>query len=132
MDNRRSSISASEDRHYRGAQVLLLVEPEMFKYLSEIAAGVDRRSVRRSFQYTNALHRPLSLPNPDYIAIHATIAGVLNMSGAGRFFDELLDKYKDDEGKVPPVRSWSELEKVMEEEMLRESVSRSLQSVQAC
>ena len=76
--------------------------------------------------------RPLSLPNPDYIAIHATIAGVLNMSGAGRFFDELLDKYKDDEGKVPPVRSWSELEKVMEEEMLRESISRSLQSVQAC
>ena len=33
------------------------------------------------------------------------------MSGAGRFFDELLDKYKDDEGEVPPVRSWPELEK---------------------
>lgn len=45
--------------------------------------------------------RPVSLPNPDYIAIHTTIAGVLNMSGAGRFFDELLDKYKDDEGEVP-------------------------------
>ena len=51
------------------------------------------------------------------------------MSGAGRFFDELLDKYKDDEGNVPPVRSWPELEKVMEEEMLRESVAESLRSV---
>ena len=41
----------------------------------------------------------------EYISIHATLAGVLNMSGAGRFFDELLDKYKDDEGNVPAVRS---------------------------
>jgi hypothetical protein len=73
--------------------------------------------------------RPVPLPNPNHIAIHATIAGILNMSGAGRFFDELLDKYKDDEGKVPPVRSWPELENVMEEEMLRESVAESLRSV---
>jgi len=51
------------------------------------------------------------------------------MSGAGRFFDELLDRYKDDEGKVPPVRCWPELEKVMEEEILRESVTESLRSV---
>ena len=50
------------------------------------------------------------------------------MSGAGRFFDELLDKYKDDEGNVPPVRSWPELEKVMEVDMLRESVAESLRS----
>ena len=73
--------------------------------------------------------RPVTLPNPLYISIHATLAGVLNMSGAGRFFDELLDKYKDDEVNVPPVRSWPELEKVMEEEMLRESVAESLRSV---
>ena len=73
--------------------------------------------------------RPIALPNPKYISIHATLAGVLNMSGAGRFFDELLDKYKDDEGNVPAVRSWPELEKVMEEEMLRESVAQSLGSV---
>ena len=45
------------------------------------------------------------------------------MSGAGRFFDELLDKYKDDEGNVPPVRSWPELEKVMEEKLLKDSTS---------
>ena len=45
---------------------------------------------------------PVALPNPLYISIHATLAWVLNMSGAGRFFDELLDKYKDGEGNVPP------------------------------
>ena len=65
--------------------------------------------------------RPIPLPNPDYIAIRATIAEILNMSGAGRFFDELMDKYKDDGGNVLPLR-WLELEKIMEEEMLRESV----------
>ena len=64
------------------------------------------------------IKRPIPLPNPDYIAIHATIAEILNMSGADRFFDELLEKYKDDEGNVPPVR-WLELEKMMEEEVLR-------------
>ena len=78
---------------------------------------------------TRKRNRTIALPNPLYISIHATIAGVLNMSGAGRFFDELLDKYKDDEGKVPPVRCWPELEKVMEEEILRESVTESLRSV---
>ena len=73
--------------------------------------------------------RPVALPNPLYISIHATLAGVLNMSGAGRFFDELLDKYKDDEGNVFPVRSWPELEKVMEEKVLKESIAESFRSV---
>ena len=66
---------------------------------------------------------PIDLPDPKYISIHATLAGVLNMSGAGRFFDELLDKYKDDEGNLPAVRSWQELEKLMEADMLRESIA---------
>ncbi|KAF8076873.1 hypothetical protein FPV67DRAFT_436472, partial [Lyophyllum atratum] len=57
--------------------------------------------------------RAVDLPDPHNIAIHAAIAGVLNMSGAGRFFDELLDKFKDDEGSVPDVRSWPELETLM-------------------
>jgi len=78
---------------------------------------------------TRKRNRTVALPNPHYIGIHAAIAGVLNMSGAGRFFDELLDKYKDDEGEVPPVRCWPELEKVMEEELLKESVTESLRSV---
>lgn len=67
-------------------------------------------------------NRAILLPNPRYLAIHAAIAGILHMSAAGKFFDELLDKYKDDEGKVPPVRSWTDLEKLMEEGVLRDSV----------
>ncbi len=67
-------------------------------------------------------NRDIPLPNPQYLAIHAAIAGVLHMSAAGKFFDELLDKYKDDEGKVPPVQSWTELERLMEESVLRDSV----------
>jgi len=37
-----------------------------------------------------------------------------------------LDNYKDDEGKVPPVRSWIELEKLMEEgvKLMEEGVLR--------
>ena len=73
--------------------------------------------------------RSVALPDPKFISIHATLAGIFNMSGAGRFFDELLNKYKDDEGNVPAVRSWPELEKIMEEDVLRESVIESLQSV---
>ena len=70
----------------------------------------------------------IPLPNPRYLAIHAAIAGILHMSAAGKFFDELLDKYRDDEGKFPPVRSWLELERLMDEDVLRDSV-RSLQLV---
>ncbi|KIJ91979.1 hypothetical protein K443DRAFT_126075 [Laccaria amethystina LaAM-08-1] len=35
--------------------------------------------------------RSIPLPNPRYLAIHAAIAGILHMSGAGKFFDELLE-----------------------------------------
>lgn len=52
------------------------------------------------------------------------------MSGAGKFLDKLLDKSKDNEGKGFPVRSWPELEELMVEEELRESVAESLQLVQ--
>jgi hypothetical protein len=72
---------------------------------------------------TRKRNPPVDLPNPHYIAIHAAIAGILHMSGAGRFFDELLEKYKDDEGNVPAVRSWPELETLMGEELVRESVT---------
>ncbi|KIM40821.1 hypothetical protein M413DRAFT_27957 [Hebeloma cylindrosporum] len=70
------------------------------------------------------------LPNPVYLSIHAAIAEVLNMSGAGRFFDELLDKYKVGRGKVSVVRCWSDLEALAEEQLLRESVIQAFQSVQ--
>ena len=67
-------------------------------------------------------NRDIPLPNPRYLAIHAAIAGILHTSTAGKFIDELLDQYKDVEGKVPPVQSWSELERLMEEGVLRDSV----------
>ena len=75
-------------------------------------------------------NRTFGLPNPDYIAIHAAVAGVLNMSRAGRFFDELLDKYKDDESKVSAVRSWPELETLMGEQSLSQSVTQLFQLAQ--
>jgi hypothetical protein len=70
---------------------------------------------------------PIDLPNPRYIEIHAAIAEILNMSGAGEFFDELLRKYDND--KVAAVRSWPEFEALMEAEILRECVFQAFQSV---
>ena len=49
------------------------------------------------------------------------------MSGAGRSFDELLDKYQDDEGKVPAVRFWPELETLIGERLLSECVAQVFQ-----
>ncbi|TDL22561.1 hypothetical protein BD410DRAFT_748283 [Rickenella mellea] len=78
---------------------------------------------------TRKRSRAIPLPDPHYLAIQAAIAGILHMSGAGKFFDELLDRYKDDEGKVPPVQSWQELENLMLEGLLTESVAESFRSV---
>ncbi|CAA7257451.1 unnamed protein product [Cyclocybe aegerita] len=50
------------------------------------------------------------LPSKTFIAIHAAVGGVLHMSGAGKFFDELLDKYDKDDEKNRPVRSWDDFE----------------------
>ncbi|KAF8867688.1 hypothetical protein CPB84DRAFT_1970401 [Gymnopilus junonius] len=72
---------------------------------------------------------PVNLPDHHHIAIHAAIAEVLNMSGAGRFFDELLAEYKGNKGKMPSVRSWLELEALMEEVLLRESIMKAFQLV---
>ncbi|KDR73281.1 hypothetical protein GALMADRAFT_251878 [Galerina marginata CBS 339.88] len=66
---------------------------------------------------------PVDLPNPIYIQIHAAIAGILNMSGAGRFLDALLDTYREDEDRLCAVRCWPELERLMEEQVLRDAVT---------
>jgi hypothetical protein len=71
--------------------------------------------------------RSIPLPSPHYLAIHAAIAEVLHMSGAGKFFDELLKEYKDE---VHPIRSWLDLERKMEEVLLRDCVAAMFQSVQ--
>ncbi|KAF8956807.1 hypothetical protein BDZ97DRAFT_1737811 [Flammula alnicola] len=73
--------------------------------------------------------REIALPDPHLISIHAAIAGILHMSGAGKFFDELLDRYQDKDRDVPPVRSWPDLEKVIGEEALRDSVTATLAAV---
>jgi hypothetical protein len=70
---------------------------------------------------------PVDLPNPCYIGIHAAIVGILNMSGAGKFFDELLDNYKEDRDKVSSVRCWPELEKLMEKRFLTNAVTEAFQ-----
>jgi len=57
--------------------------------------------------------RVLELPNPTFIRIHAAIAGILHMSGAGRFFDELL-AYFGQEDTDDPVRCWAEFESIIE------------------
>ncbi|KAG5649626.1 hypothetical protein H0H81_002791 [Sphagnurus paluster] len=80
---------------------------------------------------TRKRNLPVDLPDPHLIAIHAAIAGILNMSGAGKFFDELLDKYTDEEGNVPAVRSWPELETLMVEGLVSASVTEALQSITA-
>ena len=71
--------------------------------------------------------RCIPLPNPHYLAIHAAIAGVLHTSGAGKFFDELLNEYKYE---VHSMRSWLDLERKMEEVALRVSVAAMLRSGQ--
>lgn len=45
--------------------------------------------------------RRIPLPNRHYLAIHAAIAEIPHMSGARRFFNELLDEYRDEEGGIP-------------------------------
>ncbi|KAK7676795.1 hypothetical protein QCA50_020263 [Cerrena zonata] len=61
------------------------------------------------FLRTQKRSRTLSVPDPRFIAIHAAIAGILHMSGAGEFFDELLMKFFDDDGLAPLVR-WQDFE----------------------
>ena len=70
----------------------------------------------------SSISRDIPLPNPRYLAIHAAIARILHMSNAGKFFDELLGKYKGDGSKILPVQSWAELERLMERCLLRDSV----------
>lgn len=72
---------------------------------------------------------PIVLPNPRYITIHAVIAGILNTSGAGKFFDELLARYRDNDGSLPGVRSWQDLETLMVEQMLKQSFTSQFELV---
>jgi len=65
------------------------------------------------------------VPGAEYLitgsGIHAAIAGILNMSGAGKFFDELLDKYRDCGGSAL-LPSWRDLQRVAEEWKVKEDI----------
>jgi hypothetical protein len=65
--------------------------------------------------------REIPLPEPHYIRIHAAIAGILHMSGSGRFFDELLDKYGDQDGSSA-VRSWEEFDRIVQTAEVRKGI----------
>lgn len=83
----------------------------------------------------NASHkgtRSIPLPNPSYIAIHASIAGILHMSAAGKFFDELLYKYRDRNGNHPPVQCWPELEEIIQAHLLRDALSEAFEGTNMC
>jgi hypothetical protein len=54
----------------------------------------------------------VTLPDPLYIRIHAAIAGVLHMSGAGKFLDELFEKFN--EGGSSEVLSWDDFGRHLE------------------
>ncbi|KAF5378070.1 hypothetical protein D9615_007499 [Tricholomella constricta] len=66
--------------------------------------------------------REIPLPNPCYLRIHAAVAGILNMSGAGKFFDELLKKFGRQKG-CSAVRSWEGFDRVIETANLRKELS---------
>jgi hypothetical protein len=72
--------------------------------------------------------RSISLPDPEFIRIHAAIAGILNMSGAGKFFDELLDKYRDCGGSAPSP-SWNDLQSVSEEWQVGQDIRASFSQI---
>lgn len=42
-----------------------------------------------------------NLPNPKFIGIHAAIGHVLELSGAGKVLDEILDDFFDEGYSVP-------------------------------
>ncbi|KAF8187133.1 hypothetical protein BJ912DRAFT_1042888 [Pholiota molesta] len=93
----------------------------------------DDVSATASSTHTGNQTERIALPNPDYLAVHAAIAGILHTSGAGEFFDEVLEgrdgSMDSEDTAVPPVRSWPELERMMEEEALRKAVAEALNSI---
>jgi hypothetical protein len=62
----------------------------------------------------------IDLPDPQFIAIHAAIAEVLHMSGAGGFLDELFRKFGPS-GESSPVGCWEDFEMMVRDAKLRES-----------
>ncbi|KAF8879917.1 hypothetical protein BD779DRAFT_1676133 [Infundibulicybe gibba] len=64
----------------------------------------------------------IPVPDPRYLRIHAAIAGVLHMSGAGKFFYEIVREWYEDEEGFSAVQSWEELERVVDVAELEEQL----------
>lgn len=77
-------------------------------------------SAQFSHPNTTNHHRALDVPNPQFLAIHAAIGGILQMSGASAFFDRLLDDYSYEDSM--PVIRWEDLERAETHKEIRESV----------
>ena len=83
----------------------------------------------RQQRFLSDKNPPVDLPNPREIAIHATITGVVVPE---IFLMSSWTNTRDDEENVPAVRSWAELEILMEEQLGREYIIKAFQSVKAC
>ncbi|KAF9555155.1 hypothetical protein CPC08DRAFT_821258 [Agrocybe pediades] len=127
FDNFRWCLKRTETEHVY--ELKIFNDVGILKKPANNRVSFEDHSNQFPLDYTDKERSPVKLPDPCFIAIHAAIAGILHMSGAGKFFDELLDDYRDDEGKVPAVRSWSELESLMGEEFMREAIIQGFQSV---
>ncbi len=73
----------------------------------ELESSGPSSATRRSTRQNNIECQPqlIALPNPKYFRIHNAIAGVLHMSGAGGFLDEIIKEYDRSGGssKAVPV-----------------------------
>ncbi|TFK60526.1 hypothetical protein BDN72DRAFT_850467 [Pluteus cervinus] len=56
----------------------------------------DHRRESAQLRGEKTLPPAIPLPDPLFFKIHAAVGGILKMSGAGKFFDELLAKYDHD------------------------------------
>lgn len=64
----------------------------------------------------------INIPDPCFLAIHAAVAGVLNMSGASRFFDDLLDQFPPPSRFTSPI-SWTDMQDLVQAQMLGQQLS---------
>jgi hypothetical protein len=73
--------------------------------------------------FTNHSESNIPLPNPAFLRLHATLAGVLYASGAGEDIDNIIkDLEKYGNGKGPPERIFRSGFQFLEHMNARESV----------
>ncbi|THH32739.1 hypothetical protein EUX98_g1429 [Antrodiella citrinella] len=83
-----------------------------------------KRALRKSFDEGRLVDTPVTLnyhdptstagmddlPNPLFIELHATIARIFRMSGAGKFFENLLSQYPPT-GNSILASTWADMER---------------------